>query len=227
MYRDKEKSLWFCDICGFITDNDIILEFDEYLDNYISSVLIKCRYCKNVVEYVEPKSNVHRYYKRESKAIVLNGICGSGKTSIAYLISKIHKYIQVDGDWLLHCYRNIKHYKVNVESINPYLLNLSLGLVHLGHNVVISHLIMPCKIKHVCEIFSKRKISCNLVILMPDYEELIRRNTIRECWKNKTDVYWIDMLYKEFKDCKEIYRYYHDNTYESKSETVNKIMEKN
>jgi hypothetical protein len=152
--------------------------------------------------------------------LVINGTCASGKSTISYLLSEHHGFIQVDGDWILHRTRQ-QNPKAHADEIHEDLARLAADLVDTGRSVALAHIIPPEHLGVYRLIFAELGIRYGIVILMPRVPVLLSRNETRKCWPKTTPEYWVMKFHDEFQAASEdLARHFHDNTDETELETA-------
>lgn len=208
----------FCQNCGEILKDDINI-YDERLKKQnisISPILPRCKFCDAEILI----SNT----ARRCTIIVLNGTCGSGKTTIAeMLVSK--GYLAIDGDCVIQTVRHKnkrKEYEWNelIEEIANQIDVLAL----FGSNIVISHVILPEDLDRYIEIFESRNLQYKFILLKPEYQTAVERCQKRTCHATVTPEQWIKHFYDllEFDDRITVV----DNTLLTAEETVEYILKK-
>lgn len=214
-----------CPICGEIFINEISL-YDTELKKQNFDILPinpKCNHCKSTVK-INKKCDGGRI-------IVLNGTCGSGKSTIAYELLKNFGYYIIDGD----CVKVLVKNKLNIEDpdfkfkvqfnsketlseIATEIDNISL----FSNKFVLSHIILPQDLDRYIKIFTEKNLDYHFYLLNPLFEKAVERCQSRNCHNTKTS--------------EDFVRYYHerltftngitiiDNTNLSVDETVNTII---
>ena len=172
--------------------------------------------------------NSNRADPAGAELIILNGTCGSGKSTVAEEIMKRYGFAVIDGDCMLQVLS--AGWAAVKQNIIPTRLLTRIGreidvLAALGYPIVLSHIILPkdwCRYK---EIFLKRRLKYSHFLLKPDIDAAISRCITRTCHKSVTPEYWIryfdeSLLFNGSADVFTI-----DNTDLTVDETVMKIME--
>ena len=96
-----------CPVCGGIDKNDVVL-YDTKLRKQnidISPVHPTCRRCNSPVVINNKCCG--------GELIILNGTCGSGKTTVTEELMKNHGYYAIDGDCV---FQSVKH-RLGIEKI--------------------------------------------------------------------------------------------------------------
>jgi hypothetical protein len=159
------------------------------------------------------------------KVLIVNGTCASGKSTISYLLSTHHGFIQVDGDWVLHRAKQ-ENPKTHSDAIHADLAALAASLANLGQPVVLAHIIPPEHLDTYERILGDRGIETRIVILMPRRPILLARNETRKCWPKTTPEYWVNRFYDEFlAAAHDLERYFYDNTDETEIETASALSQ--
>ena len=127
--------------------------------------------------------------------IVVNGTCGSGKTSIAECLQN-NGYLAIDGDCAiqsLRCKKKVKQYEWN-ELIDEILYEISL-LTYFNKNIVLSHVILPKDLGKYMQAFASYGLQYKFVTLRPDYQTAVERCKSRTAHDNITPEKWIRYFY--------------------------------
>jgi len=186
----------------------------------ISPILPTCKQCTSEIEIKDPPKG--------AELIILNGTCGSGKSTIVEELMKRHGYAVVDGDCMLQVLRHRlggNKVEYNSDKALDEIGHEIDVLAALGYRIILSHIILPEHWNRYNTIFSKRELKYRHFLLKPDIDTVISRCNTRTCHKSVTPEYWIRyfherLLYNENTDVTVI-----DNTDLSIDETVMRIME--
>ena len=214
-----------CPICGEITKSDISL-YDTELKKQNCDILPinpKCNHCKSVVKINRKCCS--------GEIIVLNGTCGSGKTTIAAELMKNHGYLAIDGDSInqsLKCKldANDPNFRLKVEFNSEETLSEigeEIDYISLfSSKVVISHIILPQDIDRYTKIFTERNLDYRFYLLNTSFEQAVARCQSRNCHNTKTSEDFIRYYYEKlvFTDAVTII----DNTELTIDETINIIL---
>lgn len=179
-----------CPNCGKLTKDQINI-YNESLrkQNFgHTPILPTCKKCNAVVEI--------SYSCTNGNIIILNGTCGSGKSTVAEVMTK-KGFMAIDGD----CALQSAKYKHNGETIDyrgaideiAYEIDV---LSLYTQNMVLAAVIHPDDIEQYKEIFEARNLNYKFFLLKPSYEMVLQRCQTRTCHKNITPEYWIDYFYK-------------------------------
>ena len=127
--------------------------------------------------------------------IVLNGTCGSGKSTIAEILAG-KGFLPIDGDCVIQTVRhktNKKQYEWNalIDEIACEIDILSL----FGENIVLSHVIMPEDFEKYVKIFDARNLKYKFFLLKPIYQTAVERCQSRTCHTSVTPEQWIRHFY--------------------------------
>jgi hypothetical protein len=157
--------------------------------------------------------------------LIVNGTCASGKSTISYLLSEHHGFIQVDGDWILHRAKQ-ENPKAHSDEIHASLAMLAASLANLDQPVALAHIIPPEYLDTYERILGGRGIETRIVVLMPRRPTLLARNETRKCWPKTTPEYWVNKFYDEFLAAsRDLERCFCDNTDEIESETASALSQ--
>jgi len=178
-----------CPNCGKITKDNVKI-YDDSLRKQnigISPILPTCKLCgfEVVISHICDGGNL----------IVLNGTCGSGKTTIAEVF--IDKgWLAIDGDCAIQSLRHKKGTKQYEwkELINEIACEIDI-LSLFCKNIVLSHIILPEDYKKFIELFKSRNIKYNLILLKPEYQTAVERCRLRTCHTTITPEKWIKHFY--------------------------------
>ncbi len=179
-----------CPNCGELGISDITV-YSERLrkqDFSMLPVLPTCRRCGEEVKIT------HRC--TGGNIIVLNGTCGSGKSTVAEILLK-KGFLVIDGDCVIQV---VKHKKETPEWNFDELadeIGIEIDILSMfGNNFVISTVIMPEDLDTYLGIFQSRNLNYRLILLKPDYQTAVERCRTRTCHANVTPEYWIKYFYE-------------------------------
>lgn len=179
-----------CSGCGELEINDITI-YSENLrkqDFSMLPVLPTCNHCGEEVE-ISHRCN-------GGNIIVLNGTCGSGKSTIAELLAN-KGFLVVDGDCVL---QSVKHKKgINQTDFNEMADEIAIELDILsmfGDNFVLSTVILPEDFDRYLGVFQSRNLKYRLFLLKPEYQTALERCQSRTCHASVTPEYWIKYFYE-------------------------------
>jgi len=176
-----------CPVCGKI-DRSLVEIYKMKLrkQNFaISPILPTCKQCASEIEIYNPPKG--------AELIVLNGTCGSGKSTIAEELMRRNGYSVIDGDCMLQVLRHRLGNKVDYNSekaLEEIGREIDI-LAALGYMIVLSHIILPEDWGRYKAIFSKRGLKYRHFLLKPDIDTVISRCNTRTCHKSVTPEYWI------------------------------------
>jgi gluconate kinase len=178
-----------CPNCGEIT-KDSVKVYNESLRKQnirISPILPTCKVCGSDVAVSHTCNG--------GNIIVLNGTCGSGKTTIAELLAE-KGWFPIDGDCAIQSLRykkGTKQYEWN-ELIDEIACEIDI-LSLFCKNIVLSHIVLPEDIDKYVEIFESRNIKYKFILLKPDYHTAVERCQTRICHTSITPEKWIRHFY--------------------------------
>lgn len=179
----------YCANCGEITKDNIMI-YDESLKKQnlrISPIYPKCKLCGSDVAVLNVKNCAN--------VIVLNGTCGSGKTTIAELLAD-KDWLAIDGDCAIQSLRyrkRTKQYEWN-ELINEILFEIDI-LSLFCENIVLSHIILPEDYQRYIEFLKSRNMKYKFILLKPEYHIAVERCQTRTCHTSVTPTDWIKHFY--------------------------------
>ena len=207
-----------CPNCGELAKSDIFI-YSERLrkqDFDMLPVLPTCARCGEEVEIT------HRC--DGGNVIVLNGTCGSGKSTIAEILVR-KGFLAIDGDCAI---QTVKHKKgttqVNFDEIAAETASGIDILSMFGDDFVLSTVILPEDLDKYIEIFQSRNLRYRLFLLKPEYQTAVARCQSRTCHGSVTPEYWIRHFYEklDFGDRVNVV----DNTNMTPEETAALILRK-
>jgi gluconate kinase len=174
-----------CPNCGEITKDSVNI-YNKSLRKQnigISPILPTCKLCgaEVVISHICNGGNI----------IVLNGTCGSGKTTIAELLTD-KGWLAIDGDCAIQSLRHkkgTKQYEWN-ELINEIISEIDI-LSLFCKNIALSHIVLPEDYRKFIEIFQARNMNYKLILLKPKYHISVERCQIRTCHSSITPEKWI------------------------------------
>jgi predicted ABC-type ATPase len=155
----------------------------------MSPVLPTCVHCGKEVEIVHKCNG--------GNIIVLNGTCGSGKSTIAEILLK-KGFLVIDGDCVI---QTAKH-KKGVEQVNFSEMAdetaVEIDILSIfGDDFVLATVILPEDLDKYIEIFQSRNLEYRLFLLKPDYRTAVQRCQSRTCHGSVTPEYWIRHFYEK------------------------------
>jgi len=207
-----------CPNCGERTKDEITI-YSESLRNQdfgMSPVLPACAHCGEVVAIT------HRC--DGGNVIVLNGTCGSGKSTIAEILLR-KGFLVIDGDCVIQV---VKHKKGTTQwDFNEIAAETAREIDILsmfGDDFVLSTVILPEDLDKYIEIFKSRNLKYRLFLLRPEYQTAVVRCQSRTCHASVTPEYWIRQFYEklDFDDRVNVV----DNTNMTPEETAAHVLNK-
>lgn len=184
-----ELSLAVCPVCGMVTLQQVSL-YDESLKKQQFSLLPvnpRCGKCGAEVE-IRPKGCGGRI-------TVLNGTCGSGKSSVAEAFSR-QGYLAIDGDCAIQTLRQRSGQKKYEWNALIAEVCREIGIVSaFGSDIVLSHIILPEDMPQYLQCFRELGLAYRLILLKPDYNCAVERCRTRTCHTSVTPEEWIRYYY--------------------------------
>jgi len=206
-----------CPNCGRLAKEQIHIYSTELRKQSFghTPILPTCKICN-----AEVKSS---HVCNGGNIVVLNGTCGSGKSTVAEVMAQ-RGFMAIDGDCALQSARYKRNgekidYRDVVEEIADEIDLLSM----YSENIVLATIIHPEDIDQYKKMLQDRNLNYRFVLLKPRYEVLLQRCQERTCHKNVTPEYWINYFYKllNFEDEVKVV----DNTDMTAEETAAFIMQ--
>lgn len=205
-----------CPKCGKISKKDVRI-YDERLRKQridISPINPVCKLCGSEV-YITDKAD-------GGNILIINGTCGSGKTSIAEYFAKIG-WLPIDGDCAIQSLRHktgTKEYQWN-ELLEEVIHEIDLMSVFTNH-IVLSHIILPEDYSKYIKAFETRNMQYKFILLKPEYSSAVERCQTRICHSNVTPEKWIRHFYDILVPDNRIEVI--DNTHMTVNETADSIL---
>ena len=180
-----------CPNCGELAKSDITI-YSESLrkqDFDMSPVLPACIRCGKEVEITHKCSG--------GNMIVLNGTCGSGKSTIAEILLR-KGFLAIDGDCVIQAAKHKKRTEqVDFGKIADETASEIDILSMFGDDFVLSTVILPEDLDKYIEIFQSRNLKYRLFLLKPEYQTAVVRCQSRTCHSSVTPEYWIRHFYEK------------------------------
>jgi cytidylate kinase len=171
-----------CPNCGDIAKNEIEV-YNEALRKQSFGLLPILPTCKRCGAEVAVSHTCNG-----GNIIVLNGTCGSGKSTVAELL--VGKgFLAIDGDCVMQTVkhkRNIK--KVDFSDMFDEIAAEIDILSLFSKNLVLSHVILPEDMDKFIEIFESRKMRYQFILLKPEYQTAVERCQTRTCHTSITGI---------------------------------------
>jgi len=127
--------------------------------------------------------------------LVLNGTCGSGKSTIAEILSE-RGYLAIDGDCVIQVVKHTMGGKqVPLADLVPEV-GREIDLLSLyGERFVLSHVITPAEMAAYVSLFQARNLTYRFILLKPDYATAVARCQSRTCHTSIPPEVWIRHFY--------------------------------
>jgi gluconate kinase len=221
MNMDEKSSYKInCPVCGRLSKYDIEI-YNRKLrkQNFKHSPIVPaCRICKSEVSITSSLTDV--------QVIIINGTCGSGKSSIAEWMEERYNYKAIDGDCVMQVVKhklNPAKTEYNLDEVLSEIMYEIEILSLYSQNIVLSHIILPEDINRYINLFESKKIRYKFILLKPDFDTALNRCQTRTCHKHITPEYWVRYFYDRLNFSDEIHVI--DNTVLTIPETVNQILD--
>ena len=190
-----------CPNCGPVPLHSVTIYNDSLRkQNFsLSPILPTCTVCDSDVEVIGDTRGV--------KILLLNGTCGSGKSSTAEELVKSHGFVAIDGDNVM---RVIEH-KLGVRRIDfdsPEVFE-EIGkeidiMAALGNKIVLTYVVMPKDLQKFKDIFERKGMDYRIILLKPSYEIAVKRAQTRTCFTSVTPEEWVRHFYDAL-DCDDVF----------------------
>ena len=181
-----------CPIDGLIPLHSVTI-YNESLRKQtfsISPILPVCNICESEVEI---KGNTQGI-----TLILLNGTCGSGKSTTAEELLKSHGFLAIDGDCVLQVVRHklgLKHVDFDSNEVFEEICKQIDILSAIGNKIVITHIVMPNDLQKYKNLFLSKGINFRVILLKPRYEIAVERTKTRTCFGSITPEEWVYYFY--------------------------------
>jgi cytidylate kinase len=178
-----------CPNCGELSKTDITI-YNESLRKQNFSMLPVLPACVRCGAEVETTHKCNG-----GNIIVLNGTCGSGKSTIAEILAE-KGFLVIDGDCVIQV---VKHKKKTTQvDFNEMADEIAIEIDILsmfGDGFVLSTVILPEDLDKYINIFQSRNLKYRLFLLKPEYHTAVERCQTRTCHTSVTPEYWIKYFY--------------------------------
>ncbi|MHC1696206.1 MAG: hypothetical protein AB9835_13245 [Eubacteriales bacterium] len=179
-----------CPNCGDVTKDDIFIYCEKLRKQNIniSPILPTCRRCGTEVHIT--------HICNKGKIIILNGTCGSGKSTIAEEFQN-KGYLTIDGDCVIQSVRHkkgVKQYNWD-ELINEIACEIDILSLY-SDKIVLSHIVLSEDISKYIDIFELRHMDYKFILLKPEYKTAMERCRTRTCHTSVTPEEWIKHFYE-------------------------------
>ena len=208
-----------CPTCGSITKEDVVL-YDVLLRRQRfghTPMNPRCKACGHEVAIHNPASG--------GQVIVVNGTCGSGKSTVAWELMQHHGYYAIDSDCVV---QSVKH-KLGMEKVSPNApealaeMAYEMDVIRLySDKIVLAQVILPEELSWYEQFFAQRHMTFHCFLLQPTCDEALARCQTRTCHPQPTPEYWVRFFYEKT-DCKEQMTVI-DNTQQTVAETTQAIL---
>ena len=180
-----------CPLCGLVPLHNVTIYNDglRKQKSSLSPILPTCNVC---VSEVEVKSDT-----RGVKILLLNGTCGSGKSSTAEELVKSHGFAAIDGDNAMRIVESkLGERRVGFESpefLEEITKEIDI-LSAVGRKIVISTVVEK-EIQQYKNIFESKGMDYRIILLKPSYEVAVKRTQTRTCFTSVTPEVWVRHFY--------------------------------
>lgn len=179
-----------CPNCGELVKSDITIYSESLRAQNFSMlpILPTCVRCGAEVKTTHKCSG--------GNIIVLNGTCGSGKSTIAEILAE-KGFLVIDGDCVIQVVKHKK--KTKQVDFNEMADEIAIEIDILsmfGDNFVLSTVILPEDLDKYIKVFQSRNLKYQLFLLKPEYHTAVERCQSRTCHTSITPEYWIKYFYE-------------------------------
>ena len=187
-----EETIIICPVCGQIPASRVIV-YNESLRKQsfdISPILPTCDICKSEVEFMGCTQG--------GTIILLNGTCGSGKSTIADELVKTHGFLAIDADCAMQVVRHklgVKHVDFDSKELFDEISKEIDILSAFGEKIVLAHVVMPDDIPKYKALFESKGMAYRIILLKPSYEVAVERTRTRTCHAGVTPEEWVRYFY--------------------------------
>ena len=219
------KPIIACPHCGILTAGQIAI-YNQALRKQrfdISPVLPCCLECGAEVS-IETRYD-------SGNVLVLNGTCGSGKSSVAEVLMKERGFAAVDTDCAMQVLKHkraLPRYSYDSEELFGEVTHEIDMLLSLGYDVALAHVIKPEDLRKWAEYFIGNNIRYAFFLLQPAYDVAVSRTKARTCHASITPEEWVRHYYdkldaEKFDPSLGVHIY--DNSAETAEETAARVLE--
>ena len=119
--------------------------------------------------------------------VLLTGPAGAGKTTIAKLLTEKNDYHYIDGDhedteFFPKGGQRLPENAELLKKAHQKIIDLARGAADEGRNVVIDYIIFDHHADFIASLKGLFDSRFKIVVLMPSYEETVKRDHEREIW---------------------------------------------
>ncbi|MCL2361422.1 MAG: AAA family ATPase [Defluviitaleaceae bacterium] len=180
-----------CPECGELPKDGILIHSEKLRKQRFghSPILPICKQCGSDVDII------HRC--TDGDIIVLNGTCGSGKSTVAEILVR-RSFYAIDGDCVI---QTLKH-KKGVEKVSFQELAFYDEVGHeldilsmYGNRFVLAHVLKLEDMERYTKVFKSRNLRYHFFLLKPRYEVAVERCQTRTCHTSITPEQWIRHFY--------------------------------
>ena len=172
---------WRCARCGALDNETITLYRPEraFFNAMVRAFDPTCGMCGGPATF---DAGTDGLASPTGRVLVVSGTCASGKTTVSDVLAEQHGFVQLDADWFLAKRKDELGRHIDFNEVHEEMLTMAEGLVHLGRDVVIAHVVLPEWVAMYERFFGERGIAYRVVILMPQMKVILQRNEERVCW---------------------------------------------
>ncbi len=165
--------------------------------------------------------------KHEKKLIILNGTCGSGKSSVGKRLADKFDYYHIDADVIIKELneKTAKRIEYNSDEIYSVFLDQIDKYLSAKRNIVLSCVFTYEDYARFSGILAEKDIDFLFIILFPEPDTAIQRTKTKTCFNSITPEYWVRYFHDKMKafSRKNEDFFIIDNTDQSIDDTIHQI----
>ena len=215
-----------CTGCGSDLRKDHSLESSiaPVIRNGSRVVEPSCKTCGRLLSLEDVKTGI----LPTSRALLISGTSGAGKTTVGQFVERRYGYVLVDGDAaMLGLKRRAKTdstVKLDEYLCHTEVIRTTLVVLGLGYHVVVSYVIELEDIPRYERTLTEFGVTHAIKILAPTRDVCLGRDEKRPCWTGGAE--YVDKWYQGFRSMLSSHpNICVDNSLESVEETVQKHIQ--
>lgn len=181
-----------CANCGELEKHEVVL-YSEELRRQKFSISPLYPVCRRCGAQVTAEKRPGR-----GKVVLLNGTCGSGKSSVAEALRRYYGWMPVDLDCVIQSVKRRKQLEKvssnSAEVFDEVAWELEF-LQSFGFDVALATVVETGGLPLYAELFDRMGFDWRMALLKPDIETAIARCETRTCHVHKTPEKWVRYFY--------------------------------